>query len=111
MTIGSALGAVMEESFIDNSISRAISLHYGRDDRLFFLKYLPMMGLYETALQNMGVVSLPCFLADPDPRLTRLIEPPKALTSELWLLTHVDLRRTARVRAIMDFLKESLEKE
>ena len=48
MKVGSALGAVMEESFIDNSISRARSLHYGRDDRLFFLKFLLMTLLLST---------------------------------------------------------------
>jgi len=70
-----------------------------------------LLGLYEAAVQGLGVVSLPCFLADPDARLMRILVPPDELTSELWLLTHPDLRRTARVRALMDFLAEVLEKE
>jgi len=70
-----------------------------------------LLGLYEAAVQGLGVVSLPCFLADPDTRLSRILAPPDELTSELWLLTHPDLRRTARVQALMDFLEEALEKE
>ena len=70
-----------------------------------------ILGLYEAAVQGIGIASLPCFLGDPDPRLNRILNPPDALTSELWLLTHPDLRRTARVRVLVDFLVEALEKE
>ena len=70
-----------------------------------------MLGLYEAVKAGMGIASLPCFLADPDTRLMRILPPPDELTSELWLLTHPDLRRTARVRAFMDYLAESLQKE
>ena len=69
------------------------------------------LGLFEAAKQGHGVVPLPCFLGDPDTALERLIDPPEDLASELWLLTHPDLRRTARVRAFTDFLMDALEKE
>ncbi len=49
----------MEESLSDKKISRARSLHYGRDDRLFFLKYLPMksdyLGTYQPVFNNITV--------------------------------------------------------
>lgn len=67
-----------------------------------------LLGLHQAARQSLGVVALPCFLADPDDRLCRLVPPPTELASELWLLTHPDLRRTARVKAFMDFLAEIL---
>lgn len=70
-----------------------------------------IMGLHEAAVQGLGIASLPCFLADPDTRLSRILAPPDELISELWLLTHPDLKRTARVRALMDFLGEALDKE
>jgi len=70
-----------------------------------------LLGLHEATVQGLGVASLPCFLADPDTRLERVLPPPDELTSDLWLLTHPDLRRTARVKALMDFLAETLEKE
>ena len=46
---------------------------------------------------------LPCFLGDGDPRLRRLGEP-MARENRLWLLIHADLRRSARVRALVDFV-------
>jgi len=60
---------------------------------------------------GLGLAALPCFLADPEPALRRVLPPQPALASELWLLTHPDLRRTARVRAFMDRLAASLRKE
>lgn len=45
---------------------------------------------------------LPCFLGDVDPRLRRIGEP--VAENRLWLLIHADLRRSARVRALIDFL-------
>jgi len=67
-----------------------------------------LSGLFEAVKHGMGVAPLPCFLGDPEPGLQRLVEPPDELASELWLLTHPDLRRTARVRALMDFLSECI---
>lgn len=70
-----------------------------------------LLGLFEAAKRGMGIAPLPCFLGDPESGLQRLIEPPDALASELWLLSHPDLRRTARVRALMDFLSEAIDAE
>lgn len=46
---------------------------------------------------------LPCYLGDPDPGLRRLGAPLDDRVP-LWLLVHADLRRSARVRALVDFL-------
>jgi DNA-binding transcriptional LysR family regulator len=60
------------------------------------------------ARDGVGVTLLPCFLGDRDPGLVRVIEPPEDLTLQLWILTHSDLRHTARVRTLMRFITESL---
>jgi len=70
-----------------------------------------LLGLFEAVKRGMGIAPLPCFLGDPESGLQRLIEPPDALASELWLLSHPDLRRTARVRALKDFLSEAIDTE
>ena len=67
-----------------------------------------MLHLLAACRAGVGVALLPCFLADPEPALERLAPPDTALTTELWLLTHPDLRRSARVRALLDFLFEAL---
>jgi DNA-binding transcriptional LysR family regulator len=51
---------------------------------------------------------LPCYVGDPDPRLRRVGEPMPEGDTCLWLLVHADLRRAARVRALVDFLAPRL---
>ncbi len=53
--------------------------------------------------ERVGLGVLPCFLGDAEPGLVRAI-PGRLddISRELWIVTHADLRRTARVRAFMD---------
>ena len=57
---------------------------------------------------GVGVAHLLCFLADEDPALECLRPPEPALETGLWLLTHEDLRTTARVRVFLDFMAEAI---
>jgi DNA-binding transcriptional LysR family regulator len=50
---------------------------------------------------------LPCFVGDLDPELRRAGEPFDA-KHQLWLLIHADLKRSARVRALLDFIAPRL---
>jgi len=63
----------------------------------------------EVARSGMGLAMLPCFMADPVPNLRRL-----TLTQDgcgnIWILTHKDLRATARVRTFMDFMLKAFDK-
>ncbi len=65
-------------------------------------------GLTDAVGSHLGISRLPCFNADPNPALHRL---PFDLTPSnwgVWILSHVDLRTTARVRVFRDFLSEAL---
>lgn len=59
---------------------------------------------------DMGLALLPCYMADAVPRLERLGDPIPELATGLWLLVHEDIRRTARVRAFIDFMGAELVK-
>lgn len=61
-----------------------------------------VLGLAEAAAAGIGLAVLPCFIGSITPGLVRLAGPLGDLDSSLWLLTHPDLRTTARVRAFMD---------
>src|SRR3546814_6934962 len=63
------------------------------------------------AKAGIGLATLPAGLADLEPDLKRVTDLPDDFTLDLWLLTHEDLRRTARIRAFMDFLTDSIKKE
>ncbi|WP_426954541.1 LysR family transcriptional regulator [Muricoccus radiodurans] len=67
-----------------------------------------VLGLAHAVAAGIGVGHLPCFLGDTWPGLVRLAPPDPAYASDLWLLTHPDLRHTPRVRALMDHLAEAI---
>lgn len=57
---------------------------------------------------GIGMALLPCYLGDQEPDIERVSGPEAALTRELWLITHRDLRNTARVRAFFDIVGQAL---
>jgi DNA-binding transcriptional LysR family regulator len=60
---------------------------------------------------GIGLALLPCFLGDPSSALARALPPPAELARELWIATHRDLRRTARVRAFMEFVGAAMRRD
>ncbi|SMF07329.1 transcriptional regulator, LysR family [Tistlia consotensis] len=57
---------------------------------------------------GIGAALLPCVLGESSPALQRILPRGPAESGQLWLLTHSDLRRNPRVRALLDFLYEAL---
>lgn len=61
------------------------------------------------ARAGIGIALLPCYLGDGQSGLVRaLADPISELTGELWIITHADLKDTARVRAFFDIVGEGL---
>ena len=69
-----------------------------------------IVAVFNAALCGMGIAALPCFLAEATPVLRRLTE--RVLGArEIFLVVHPDLARIARVRAVMDFIVELIERD
>jgi DNA-binding transcriptional LysR family regulator len=68
-----------------------------------------MVGIAEAAAGGVGLALLPCYVGTSIPGLAQLTAPLPELEAELWLLTHPDLRNTARVRAFLDFCVAQIE--
>jgi DNA-binding transcriptional LysR family regulator len=66
----------------------------------------------KAAMLRMGVgVGLhPTFMEARNPELVAVSDPIDELAQPLWMLTHPDLRQTARVRAFMQFVGDALVK-
>lgn len=62
------------------------------------------------ANEGIGAAILPCFIGEREP-LLKPAAPTFKGVSELWILTHTDLRETARVKALREHLYECLSKE
>lgn len=70
-----------------------------------------LMAQLSAVKAGFGLAVLPCFLGDSESDLARVFAPDASLTSGLWLLTHRDLRDTARIRAFMDFMTRSIRSQ
>jgi len=56
------------------------------------------------ARAGLGIGMLPCLLGDPIRLLVRLEPGKQPPVLQLWLLTHRDVRTTARLRTLMQFV-------
>ena len=57
---------------------------------------------------GVGLAVLPCCLGDTEPGLVRVTEPIDEIATPLWVLTHPDIRRAARIRAFSTFAAKQL---
>lgn len=91
--VGDALGGLRPAKWLQE--------HAGAERIVY--KVDTVLGLAEAVKAGIGLALLPCFIAAVTPGLVRLAPADPELEGGLWLLTHPDLRQTARVRAFMDF--------
>jgi DNA-binding transcriptional LysR family regulator len=96
-----SLGHLRSAKWIDANVPRERIVH--RADSL--------LAIAAAARAGMGVAALPCYLGDADPQLRRIAEPCRELDVPLWLLTHPDLKRVARIRAVLDFLAQRITEQ
>ena len=71
--------------------------------------YFPDLNMQHAAAANgLGLAMLPCLFGDADPRLVRATNRDPIPSRDIWILTHSDLRYTARIRAFMQFSEKVL---
>lgn len=63
----------------------------------------------ELARQGLGFALLPCGLGDMAPELQRIPVDYQHPRTGFWLLSHIDLRTTARIRIFRDFMLKHIE--
>ncbi len=59
-------------------------------------------GMHSAVRAGLGLSVLPCYLGEHDASLSRVGEAIPTMATDLWILTHSDLRKTERVRVFMD---------
>ena len=62
----------------------------------------------QAALAGGGLCVLPNFIASREPGLVRVLPEAVQLDRSLWLVTHADLRRLARIRAVTSVIVEAV---
>lgn len=69
------------------------------------------LSMLSAARAGLGTALLPCLLADGCSDLVRSERLPDETAVDLWLLSHPDIRRVARVRAVLDHLSVRLARD
>lgn len=107
------LSALVEQDWLafDESLQHLASAKWLAShvhERHIVYRASSLLALKMAACAGMGLAALPCYLGDSDPDLERVHPPLKELDVSLWLLTHPDLKRVARIRTVLDFLAREL---
>lgn len=69
------------------------------------LRASSMLMHLEAIRAGTGCGVLPCYVGDSHPLLERVTPPIPEIAAEYWIIVHRDLRRAARVRAVIDWMK------
>lgn len=67
-----------------------------------------LVAMADAVAAGIGAGWLLCPLAQARRGLRQLRAPPRDMETQIWVLTHPDLKRVARIRALTDFLHEKL---
>ncbi|HRD66019.1 MAG TPA: LysR family transcriptional regulator [Candidatus Competibacter sp.] len=76
---------------------------HARPERIV-LRLNNLLHKIELVKDGHGIAPLLCFLAEREPTLIRLTEPNPQFDTDIWLLSHPDLRQVARIRVFNDFI-------
>ncbi len=63
---------------------------------------------FEAVRAGLGIALLPCYLADAHAGVRRISAVMPELTSELWIVTHEDMKNTARIRAFLAHVGDAI---
>ncbi len=92
-------GPAMLDEWVEEAVPGAVVAH--RASSVF--------GVIAGIKAGLGVSVLPCLLGDDEPGLVRLLPPIPELTTPGWLITTDAARRQPHVRAVIDFLVETIQ--
>jgi len=90
-----------DDSLADTSVAHWMKAQV--PDAEIALRADSLMALRQAAQASLGLAALPCYLGDTPPDLVCVHRPIPEMETALWVLTHEDLRHTARVRAFTEF--------
>jgi len=69
-----------------------------------------LLAQLQAAAAGAGLCILPCFLADADSRLVRILPSDIRLTRSFWMVIHADMIKLARVRVTAEFIVEEVRR-
>ncbi len=65
----------------------------------------------EAVANGVGIAELPCCLADEHPQIERVWPSERPTMRTVWLVTHPDLRRAAKIRVVSNAIADEFERK
>src|SRR4051812_42768763 len=81
----------------------------GLDDRVI-IHHASAMGMMSAIRSGLGIAVLPCIVADADADLIQCVPPRESQDRMMWLVTHERVRKSPRVRVVIDLLYDRLSR-
>ncbi|MBB1438977.1 LysR family transcriptional regulator [Shewanella sp. SG41-4] len=114
-----AHGIYASESYLEQKVSQQRIILWRQDVNSHWVtQHFPnaasitrtgdVMTMMELVRNDVGIARLPCYVADSETVLRRLDIPLTNTDWGVWVLSHIDLKSTARVRACRNFLIDTI---
>jgi DNA-binding transcriptional LysR family regulator len=89
-----------DDSLADTSVAQWMRAQLAESE--IALRADSFLALRQAAQAGLGLAALPCYLGDTASDLARVHRPISEMETALWILTHEDLRHSARIRAFTE---------
>ena len=93
----------------DHEMPQWVTDHYS--DAHVVIRTSEIMTMLDATKNHMGLARMPCYVADAEPSLRRIDVSLSPSNWAVWVLSHVDLRSTARVRVCREFLIDIIQQQ
>jgi DNA-binding transcriptional LysR family regulator len=90
------------------SLQMAVWLKEVTGDRPLMLATTSLAPQIVAVRCGLGLAVLPCFLGDTDPGMRRVVQPDEVFSQDLWLTLDPTLAKVPRVRAVADWVVETV---
>ncbi|MFK7985931.1 MAG: LysR family transcriptional regulator [Sandaracinaceae bacterium] len=95
-------------AFDDRSFQEAFVAESSHPELPLWGAFASIESIVQACRHGLGIVTLPCYIGDPQPSMERLAASDLGHRGEIWLLSHPDLRDNARLRAARSRVAEAL---
>jgi DNA-binding transcriptional LysR family regulator len=63
-----------------------------------------LLAQLKATVEGFGLCFLPCFMADANAQLNRILKDEISLKRSFYMITHSDIRNVARIQVVLDFI-------
>jgi DNA-binding transcriptional LysR family regulator len=98
-----------DETIFNNADLKRLEAMIGEKNIL--QRYTSNSGIISALKQGLGLSAVGCYFADKEVELERLMPDTFDYAFNAWVITHVDLYKSARIKAVFDFLIEKLAED